>query len=94
MAFQDRNALSALGKTKDKEIKQRRKQEQRRMQIKEEKRERGKREKSGEEGWWGQREGSQRTTYGSDSVITANLWSSKGKVFFSMPPSLHIKLPL
>lgn len=23
--------------------------------------------------WWGQREGSQRTTYGSDSVITANL---------------------
>lgn len=48
-------------------------EEQRRMQIKEEKRERGRREKSGEEGWWGQREGSQRTTYGSDSVITANL---------------------
>lgn len=29
--------------------------------------------KEGEEGWWGQREGSQKTTYGSDSVITANL---------------------
>lgn len=29
--------------------------------------------KEGEEGRWGQREGSQRTTYGSDSVITANL---------------------
>lgn len=43
------------------------------MQIKEEEQERGKREKRGEEGWWGQREGSQKTTYGSDSVITANL---------------------
>lgn len=52
------------------------KQERGRMQIKRGKareRERGKREKSGEEGWRGQREGSQRTTYGSDSVITANL---------------------
>lgn len=36
-------------------------------------RERGKRENTGEEGWWGQPEGSQRATYGSDSVITANL---------------------
>lgn len=31
------------------------------------------REHWGREGWWGQREGSQRATYGSDSVITANL---------------------
>lgn len=32
--------------------------------------------------WWGQREGSQRTTYGSDSVITANLWAQKERSSF------------
>ena len=34
------------------------------------------------EGWWGQREGSQRSTYGSDSVITANLWAQKERSSF------------